>query len=390
MKYFFVLGRNPLLSEAEILSCLEREGIRKLSHKMRLNSLIIEVDKELNLSKMVNELGGTIAVGRVLLSGNADKVIGEIKNKPIYIGRENKVVYSVLNYADEELFDMIHNAMKENFRNERLKARYKGVSGTIKLQSGKIMHGSPEKILLRDMNYFVFENQETKEACFGFLEASYDSSEAEKRDMKKPFRRESLAISPRLARILINLSQVKEGEVLLDPFCGIGVILGEALLRGINAIGIDIDGNAVNNARENISWLKNNYKIDADFKIINDDSGKIRLNEEIAGIATEPALGELMTRIPSREKGMRVAREFEELIIPVLNNIKKGIKKEGKIAFTAPLIKTQGGKVSCDIDNICRKTGLKVYELKDSCIKFPLSEFREEQIIGRDIFVLVS
>lgn len=388
MRYFFVLGRNPLLSEAEILSYLEREEIGVGNSELISNGLLIESRKELNVKKIISELGGTIAIGRVLFSGKAEELIKEIKNKPIYRGRENKVIYSVLNYSDEGIFSSVLDAIKENFRNERLKARYKGVSGTIKLQSREIVHGSPEKILLRDMNYFLFSDKNNGEVSFGYLEESYDSAEAEKRDMKKPYRRESLAISPRLARILVNLSQVKEKETLLDPFCGIGVILGEALLKGINVFGVDINGSAVNNARQNISWLKNNYKIDANFKIACGDSKKIRVNR-VDGIATEPSLGELLKNVVLREKANGIITEFENLMIDVLNNVKKGMKKGVKIAFTSPLIKTQKGRVGCNIENICEKTGLKVYEINNSHTKFPIQEYREEQILGREVFVLV-
>src|SRR3989344_5692734 len=188
MKYLFILGRNPLLSKAEILSYFEREGIELVNSSIKLNGLLIETSNELNLKKMLEELGGTIAAGKVLFSGNLDFLKKEIEKKPIYFGRENKVVYSMLNFSDEDNFSEIAEAVKMNFRNENLKARYKGVSGTIKMQSGEVARGSPEKIMLRDRNYFVFGD---KEISFGLLEESYNSEEAEKKDMKKPYRRES-------------------------------------------------------------------------------------------------------------------------------------------------------------------------------------------------------
>jgi tRNA G10 N-methylase Trm11 len=241
--------------------------------------------------------------------------------------------------------------------------------------------------MLRDMNYFVFSDG--GETSFGFLETSYDSGEAEKRDMGKPYRRESLAISPRLARILINLSQVKEKETLLDPFCGIGVVLGEAMLRKISVIGVDVDGGATRDAKENIEWLRKNYGVEeARCAIINSDSRIVRLRDEISGIATEPSLGELLTRIPPMGKAKEMLVQFEDLMIAVLNNLKKNMHSRAKIAFTSPFIKTQKGKVSCDFERICEKTGLFVYELKDSNVRFPLREFRDEQIVGRDIIVL--
>jgi len=41
------------------------------------------------------------------------------------------------------------------------------------------------------------------------------------RDEHRPYTDFSIMISIRLARILLNLSQAKAGQVLLDPFCGI-------------------------------------------------------------------------------------------------------------------------------------------------------------------------
>jgi tRNA (guanine10-N2)-dimethyltransferase len=40
---------------------------------------------------------------------------------------------------------------------------------------------------------------------------------------------------------MINLSQVKEGSLLLDPFCGTGTILIEPSYLKINSVGVDID-----------------------------------------------------------------------------------------------------------------------------------------------------
>ncbi len=387
MKYLFVLGRNPELSKAEIFSYLEREGVAVKKSASRLNGLIIEPaeDIEINLKKALSELGGTIAAGKVLFSGRSDSLAKNIVENPIYFGRENKVVYSVLNFSSGESLSKILEAMKENFSAERLKARYKGVSGTIKMQTGEIARGTPEKIMLRDMNYFLFGESELS---FGYLEESYDVNEAEKRDMEKPYRSESLAISPRLARILINLSQVNKNEILLDPFCGIGVVLGEAMLRDINVIGVDIDKSATENAKKNIEWLKNNYKIATRSIVINKDSRNVRI-DRIDGIATEPSLGELMKKMPSRQKAEQVVNDFESLMIDTINNVGKGLPKGAKIAFSSPLIKSQSGRISCDIENICEKTGLKVYLLKSSDVSFPIREFRPDQIVGREIAVLV-
>lgn len=45
----------------------------------------------------------------------------------------------------------------------------------------------------------------------------------------------------KLSRCLVNLSQLKEGRTLCDPFCGTGTILLEAESMGIKSVGIDFD-----------------------------------------------------------------------------------------------------------------------------------------------------
>lgn len=56
---------------------------------------------------------------------------------------------------------------------------------------------------------------------------------------------------PRMARALVNISCAKQGEHLLDPFCGTGGILIEAVMLGIDAIGSDFDPMMVAGSRQN-------------------------------------------------------------------------------------------------------------------------------------------
>jgi len=48
------------------------------------------------------------------------------------------------------------------------------------------------------------------------------------------------AIYPKLSRLLVNLSHIREGDLLLDPFCGTGSLLIEASLMGMRTAGIDL------------------------------------------------------------------------------------------------------------------------------------------------------
>lgn len=58
---------------------------------------------------------------------------------------------------------------------------------------------------------------------------------------------------PVMARTLVNLSLVKKGEILLDPFCGTGGILLEGQLLGCRVIGSDMDRFMLGGCRENLA-----------------------------------------------------------------------------------------------------------------------------------------
>ncbi|MDD5012446.1 MAG: DNA methyltransferase [Candidatus Nanoarchaeia archaeon] len=364
-KYLFIVGRNIELSVAEIKSFFERERIGfRISAKIK-NGVLIETEKVLPRG-IIEQLGGTVSIGEVLTEGNFEKISRDLDREMLYSVTGNKLNYVVFNFGGKD-FEEIESYLKIRFREERLKATEKKLTGRIELQSGKRVSKVSSNLI--DEQYFVFEN------CFGRIIENYDFASAEKRDMGKPVRRSELSISPRLAKILINLSQVKKGETLLDPFCGIGTILQEALLQNIKVIGVDEDKTAVNNAKTNLKWFKFN---ESNYKLINDNSASVKI-PNADGIATEPDLGELQKKIPTTEKAKELVRKYENLMIRVLKNLKKNVR--GKIVFTAPLVETMKGKISPDFHRIANATGLKI-------VLGPIQEFREKSIVGRNILVV--
>ncbi len=264
MQYLFVTGRNPELALTEVLSLLEKMEINASPQASKTNAFILNTRKGIDIKQILPMLGGTIAIGKILCTGDLSEVERFIETEEVYFGQKNKFLYSCLNFADEGGLNTVLNALTQKFRAEKTKARFKAARGTILMQSGDVVEGTPSKISSTDVTYFLFKD---KNYSFGFVEAFSDSKEMESRDMGKPVRREHLAISPRLSKILVNLSQTKQGQTLLDPFCGIGVILQEAIVQGINVVGVDINSTAIEGAKKNIEWTKNKYRTKATSKI---------------------------------------------------------------------------------------------------------------------------
>ena len=94
----------------------------------------------------------------------------------------------------------------------------------------------------------LVENKAEVLFCIGRTEtwvattvAVHNPFEFQKRDIYKPNQRKIFGMPPRLARIMVNLSSCTSGKTLLDPFCGVGTILQEALLEKANAVGLDVN-----------------------------------------------------------------------------------------------------------------------------------------------------
>ncbi|MEK6884916.1 MAG: DNA methyltransferase [Nanoarchaeota archaeon] len=372
MKYLFILGRNPELAITELTAYFQSHNNSLLSYSTNKNSILAEFSKPIE-KNAISHLGGTISIGEVLAKNkNINEVIKQLDKTTITQQTENKFNYVFLNFTDEEA-DKIKSCLKSRFKEEKYKAIEKNPSGILKLESGKIVENIPSNSNIQEQ-YFLFKDIEYN---FGRIIEIYNSKEQEKRDMSKPVRREELAIPPRLAKIMINLSQIKENQTLLDPFCGIGVILQEALIQGINVIGIDKDPEAIKGAKNNIEWLnikKENYKL------INDYSTKVKITP-VNSLVTEPDLGQILREIPTQQQAKQILNNFEDLIIKVLNNLKHNVK--GKIVFTSPLIKIKENRYersSVNIEKITKTVNLKLIN------KF--TDSREDQIVARNIFVL--
>ena len=125
--------------------------------------------------------------------------------------------------------------------------------------------------------YLIFTNEEN---FFGF------SEKMKERKRPKKTKKYPHELDWKLTRVMINLTGLKKGQTLCDPFCGTGTTLLESESMGINAIGIDFDQKMCEISREN---LKNNgYKseiLKSDFQEL------VKISEKFDGIVTDLPYG---------------------------------------------------------------------------------------------------
>jgi len=249
-----------------------------------------------------------------------------------------------------------------------------------RLQEERVVEEGFEVLAVRHKNWLI-----------GRTIAVVDHLGYRRRDLERPIQDPKITMPPKLARILVNLTGCKRGETLLDPFCGLGTILGEAAMCGVNVIGVDTDANRVEGARKNLRWLLEEYRI-KDVKVevyvgYAERLHKILRGRVVDGVATEPILLPPLKQPPTDQEAERMLEKASETYYRSLPSISKRLKPEGKAAIVVPCIKTKRGRiVSFDIAEEAAKVGLRLYHLH-SVENFPILIEDPTQRVMRGVYL---
>jgi tRNA G10 N-methylase Trm11 len=258
----------------------------------------------------------------------------------------------------------------------------------------------------------LVENQTEVLFCIGKTQtwiattvAVHNPFEFQKRDIQKPNQRVIFAMPPRLARIMVNLSACRDRKVLLDPFCGVGTILQEALLEKAAVVGMDKNAWCVKAAEENLQWLTSEYELeDADFRVVLGEVDRLAEKigvESVDCIVSEPDLGPALREVPTGPYAEKIIQKLEPLYSDFIEEASRALKPGGRIVIVTPYIKTRSNDVvTMPIEDKLEGTSLKrVYAFTfDMFAKnldvgrlvhsASLTEIDEHHKIGREIHIL--
>jgi tRNA (guanine10-N2)-dimethyltransferase len=134
-------------------------------------------------------------------------------------------------------------------------------------------------------------------------------------EQRKPKRRPAFhpsTVKPRFARCLVNLARARKGEVLIDPFCGVGGILIEAGIMGCRILGSDLDLRMVRSACNNIK----HFNLEPEGLILA-DARRIPYIKA-PSIATDPPYGRGASTMGSEPK--RLVKDFLSEVTSILSH----------------------------------------------------------------------
>lgn len=337
MKYFFVLGTNTALSIAELAAVLD---LKKTS-LLATDFLIWETDIEINPETLIQRLGGTIKIGIIRGevaendNGKLLKTVCDLAKIKKYQSQDGKFNFGFSDYGKYQFNKKdLGLKLKKYFSDEKISSRFvisreKTLSSVVVTQNKLITRGI-EFALIKDENKILI----------GETLAVQPFKDLSRRDYGRPARDDqSGMLPPKLAQIMINLAQVRDMEALvIDPFCGSGTILSEALLMGYkHLLGSDISKKAIDDTYKNISWIKELYNIkDANVKVLvksATDLSKFIKAESAEAIVCEPFLGPQRGLIDFKA----VTSNLEELYSKAIQEFKVVLKNSGRVVMIWPM-----------------------------------------------------
>jgi tRNA (guanine10-N2)-dimethyltransferase len=207
------------------------------------------------------------------------------------------------------------------------------------------------------------------------------------RDHGRPHRDAKVGmLPPKLAQIIVNLAQPSPESTLLDPFCGTGVILQEALLMGYAVKGSDIDPRMVDYTRQNLVWLLMNSPLHGGLEVEIGDATKTSwIGFDV--IATETYLGRPFSAFPAAEVLQQVMQDVDTIHKKFLQNIAQQTNHDFHMCLAVPAWKTPHGfKHLKTLDNLeeLGYTRLKFVHARNEDLIY----HREGQVVARELVVL--
>ena len=437
MKYIFHLGRIPALSIAEIQAILEKMNINYTVDFINPKFLILDIKNKIDFEELLPQMGGTIKIAKVIdiyknLDDTLEKtnfIIEELNQKKSGKKIIGYSIYFTLNTDKNKVFE-IQEKIRAKFteikklcsKNSSIRIIYPDQN--LELKSISV---SKNKIIKKGAEFnFLFLNSgihslECKNTIptstyklkpeLQFLDnqillsktvATQDIESYSERDYNRPKKDAKIGMMPpKLAQIMINLAQIKKGMTILDPFCGVGTILQEALLNDYKVIGSDANGEQITSSKENIKWLETKYILEyPDYKIFQADikniTKKIKQNS-IDAIVTESTLGPIYKKVPSKTEIKHNYNRLAKMYTSFFQIAKLILRKKGRLVITIPAYKISAGKyITAPFIDRLKKIGYSVNSplKKELLIKNieitsrnSIIYSRPNQIVAREVFV---
>lgn len=378
-----ILGRQPAIGLAELESLYGSESVRPVGSTAAL------VDGDVDFAR----LGGSVKAATHLAtvdSVNAQKVFDYARRAlPEFVADlpEGKVKLGT------SLYGLDMPVQKQNANTLSLKKVLRDVGRSVRvvpntdpaLSSAQTYHNQ----LTSQVGCELVMVRDGDKTLIGRVTHVQNINEYTERDRDRPKRDARVGmLPPKLAQTIINLATSnRDRGVLLDPFCGTGVVLQEAGLMGFDVYGTDLEERMVRYTRDNLNWLMERSSITFDRYYEVADATDHTWRQPVDIVACEGYLGTPFANEPPEAALKDSIMTCNIILKKFLSNIHEQLAPGTRLCVAAPswFVRDHTHHLPC-IGSL--------NELGYSRVAFQhassedLIYHREDQVVGRELLVL--
>lgn len=298
---FLLSGEHPTIPASEALASIEAEGF--LHENIESLDQVLSVKTDASSDVLSRRLGMTHWVGEHFCTSSFEEIEEAI--------------------GSSDLIDFLPQS-------ESISVRVKRIRQYLPEVDTRELAEDIADIILEGADYEVdLENPDseivlvlTEEKCvLALVRVRVEKAGFEKRRPPERAAVHPSTMQPDLARAMVNLARTPRDGNFLDPFCGVGGILLEAGLIGAEPIGVDINSDLLEGAKENLEEVGLRS-----FDLREGDARNLDA-EKVDAIATDPPYGR------QASTGGSNLKELYEETLPVLSRI---LKSNRYLCITAP------------------------------------------------------
>ena len=211
------------------------------------------------------------------------------------------------------------------------------------------------------------------------------------RDQKRPKRDARVGmLPPKLAQTIINLASQDYSQSILDPFCGTGVILQEALLMGHDVYGTDIEERMVEYSKINLDWLyeQASYDLSRQTYLLETGDACNLIWQDFDCIASETYLGRPFSSEPNPDQLKTIINSVNVIHKKFLQNVARQTKPGFKMCIAIPAWFTKYGIKHLPMLDHLTDMGYTRKSFVHALDK-DLIYHRDNQIVGRELVILI-
>jgi len=400
MIYAFQLGREPLLSVMELDVVCRARGIASTLTVLNQSVALVEADDMPN--DIIDVLGGSIKFGRLIKVIDGVQFMNDALNilsSEAFIqeafGEEESIAFAFSAFGEvpsgfqkklKPLAISWKKFLKGRFRHVRFVESKDETTSSVTVSRNKLLRGCDLWMVFAHGQVYAIKTLDVQ-----------DYRSFSDRDFGRPRRNaKNGMLPPKLARIMVNLSDANSLSVLHDPFVGSGTILQEAGLLGVqNLIGTDIDPQNISDAEANLEWLKERTDKHWTVRLVQADIRTLTslAYSDVTHVVAEIDLGDPLTqKATTREVSNRIT-EAEQLV-QVLFTYAVSLSKCVALVVALPFWPQSDGKIG-RVPYVI-PSGFTQLKAEQYAKTFPrelsprggFDYIRQDQFVGREIVVI--